>query len=54
LCSCKTCIRGDLPYKIFFVHSVREFYQSPVANVNRVSATPRFNYQLVIDPSGRK
>jgi len=28
-------IRSDLPYKIFFVHSVREFYQSGTADVNR-------------------
>ena len=32
---CQTRIRGDLPYKIFFVHSVREFYQSEIADVNR-------------------
>jgi hypothetical protein len=31
---CQTRIRGDLPYKIFFVHSVREFYQSEIADVN--------------------
>jgi hypothetical protein len=30
----ETRIRGDLPYKIFFIHSVREFYQSWMADVN--------------------
>jgi hypothetical protein len=32
---CQTRIRGDLPYKIFFIHRVREFYQSGMADVNR-------------------